>query len=292
VARKIPRFAAAALTACLAAGGATAQNATTEESAMAKKNDDPQPQPDRSAPPRVAVSASRASPKRAETIVIGPVRYEAVWGSLGRFRATDAKTGRELWALDLYKISYVPGLETDVQDVFIVQLERESDDSILATDERGRAYRVDLKKRASSIARWPVSLRDVGRPLSVEIVIGNGLERTLKLDRPSVAFGGRLQNDLFEVKADGKPVPYGGMMKKRAPPDSFLELRPRDEYRQVVDLSENYRIPPGTKSVEVRFRHHNHFSPDNCELESRPLKIDLAAAPAYIAAPRKPQPPR
>jgi|GEM_PF-1470580 len=259
---------------------------------MAKKNDELQPRAQRNAPARVTVSASRGGPARADSIVINGVRYESVRGSLGSFQASDARSGKKLWSLELYKIADKTDLETDDQDAFVIALKKESDNSILAADEGGRAYRVDLKKRASSIARWPVSLRDVGRPLSVEIVIGNGLDRTLKLDRPSVAYGGRLQNDLFEVKADGKPVPYGGMMKERAAPDSFLELKPRDEYRQVVDLSQDYKIPTGTKIVEVRFRNFNHFSPDACVLESRELKIDLAAAPADVAAPQKPQPPK
>jgi hypothetical protein len=256
---------------------------------MTKKNDDIQPETDRLAPPQASVAASRIGPARAGSIVIAGVRYESVWGALGSFRASDAKTGKELWSLELYKIAYIPELETDVQDVFVIALKKESDDSILATDERGRVYRVDLKARKSKIAVWPVSLRDAGRPLSVELVIDNGLDRTLKLDRPSVAFGGRLQNDLFEVTADGEPVRYGGMMKERAAPDSFLELKPRDEYRQVVDLSKDYKIPPGTKSVEVRFRNFNHFSPDDCALESPPLKIDLSVEPARISPLNKPR---
>ncbi len=259
---------------------------------MTKKNDDIQPRTDRVAPPRASVSASRIGPGPADSIVIAGVRYEPVWDSLGRFRASDAKTGQELWSLELYKIAYNPDLETDVQDVFVIALKKESDGSILATDERGRGYRVDLRRRASRIAVWPVLLRDAGRPLSVELVVDNGLERTLRLDRPSVAFGGRLQNDLFEVKADGKPVAYSGMMKERAAPDSFLELKPQDEYRQVVDLSEDYPIPPGTRSVEVRFRNLNHFSPDDCVLESRPLRIDLAVEPAAIPSPKKSRPPK
>lgn len=75
-----------------------------------------------------------------------------------------------------------------------------------------------------------------------------------------VAFGGRLENDLFEVKADGKPVPYNGMMAKRSKPASFLELKPLADYRQAVDLSRDYALPKGAKIVEARFRHASHIS--------------------------------
>ena len=88
--------------------------------------------------------------------------------------------------------------------------------------------------------------------------------------------GGELQNNLFIVKADGKEVPYRGEMQKRAMPDSFLELEPRQEYRQVVDLAKAYDIPPAAKSVEVIFSHHNHFSKDDFDLLSRPLVIHPA----------------
>ncbi len=257
---------------------------------MTTNKDAESPQPDRGAPRVAGPSASRTAPRRVAPIVVGGVRYESDWGSIGNFRAVDEKSGKELWALRLYEIAYVPGLETDVQNVFAIEMKKESDTTLLVRDERRRVYRVDLAARASEIAVWPVSLRDAGRPLSVEIVLGNNLKRTVLFDKPSVAVGGELENDLFEVTADGKSVPYGGMMKKRARPDSFLELKPLDEYRQVVDLSKDYAIPKGTETVTVRFRHTNHFSPDGFQLESPPLTIRLADAPPLRAAGAKPKP--
>jgi len=277
------------LAACLAAApladAASADAQPAEDETMAKPESAGLPQPDRNAPEVKAPSASRPAPRKVEPIVIGAVRYESVWGSLGEFRAVDAKSGKELWALTLHRLSYVKGLETDVQDRFVVAMAKESETSIRLEDEAGRSYRVDLAKRAARIAVWPVSLRDAGRPLAVEVILQNGLDRTVLFDKPSVASGGRLENDLFEVKADGKPVPYGGMMAKRGAPGSFLELKPLGEYRQVVDLSGSYSIPQGTKVVEVRFRHRNHFSPDDFDLESRPLRIVLDD-PSRISAPK------
>jgi hypothetical protein len=265
------------------AGGRGAEGAN-----MAKPEDPIQPQTDRNAP---QIMASRGAPAKVPALVIDGVRYESGFGSIGRFRAVDDKSGRELWSLTLYEIAYDPMLETDVQDVFVIEMKKGPENTLLLRDEHDRVYRVDLAKRASSIATWPVRLRDAGRPLSVEILLSNDLDRKVSFDKPSIAVGGRLQNDLFEVKADGKPVPYGGMMKKRVPPDSFLELAPRGEYRQIVDLSQDYPVPRDAKTVEVRFRHTNHFSPDDFQLESKPLKIVLADAPP-LPVPAKPSAPK
>lgn len=137
---------------------------------------------------------------------------------------------------------------------------------------------VDLAKRAARIAVWPVYLRAVSlSPLTVEVSLTNTLDRTVSFDKPSVAFGGLLENDLFEVKADGRPVPYSGIMKKRAPADSFLNLKPGERYSANVVLSSSYAIPKGARTVEIRFAHHNHFSKDDFDLASRPLVVALDA---------------
>ncbi len=244
-----------------------------EDKTMAKQKKEEAAQSDSLRP---QLAASRGEPAATPPIKIASVRYESVWGSIGKFRAVDDKSGKELWALQLYHGSYNDNLETDVQDVFIRSMKKESDDLISLEDEIGRVYQVDLKKRSSRIAVWPVALRlSALEPLSVEVVIRNTLDRTVSLDEPSVAVGGQLQNNLFRVKADGKDVRYQGKMKSRVPPDSFLELKPQGEYRQVVDLSQAYAIAPKIKLVEVVFAHHNHFSKDGFDLLSRPLLIEL-----------------
>jgi hypothetical protein len=213
--------------------------------------------------------ASRIPPARVQPVEIGGIRYEAVWGSMGLFRATEIKTGKVLWELTLYRYKYNDILETDVQDVFVAAMSKESDSSILVTDERATVYRVDLENRTSRIAKWPVGLKQVARePLTVELVIGNNTDRVVQFDKPSIGFGGRITNKLFVVKADGVEIPYGGMMKKRAPPDDFLELKPLEEFRVKLDLSADYDIPRTAKKIEVRFEHTNHFSVDDFRLYS------------------------
>lgn len=97
----------------------------------------------------------------------------------------------------------------------------------------------------------------------------------LQLDGPSVAEGGELENDLFEVTVDGKKVEYRGELRKRAPPDGFVKVAAGKAYRQVVELSGAYPVPPGEHVVTVRFSHRNHFSPDAFTLESVPLTFTL-----------------
>ena len=231
---------------------------------MAQNDDDLSPNLDRNAPEKVA------------PIIIGGVRYVCPWGSRGEFRAVDDKSGKQLWSLVLYRISYDKKMEKDAQDVFVRSMKKQSDESILVEDEEFRVYQVDLVRRSSRIGIWPVQLQLSGlKPLSVEISLRNSLDRPISFDEPSVAVGGRLENNLFKVKADGKDVPYRGMMKKRMPPDSYLVLKPQGAYRQVVDLSPNYAVPDGTKSLEIVFSHHNHFSKDDFDLLSRPLIIDI-----------------
>lgn len=219
--------------------------------------------------------ASRVPPARVQPIEIDGVRYEAVWVKKGLFRATEIKTDKVLWELTLYHYRYIDGLETDVQDVFVRAMTKESDSSILATDERATVYRVDLKSKTSRIAKWPVGLKLVNRePLTVELVIKNGADRIVQFDKPSIGFGGRLSNKLFVVKADGVEIPYGGMMAKRAPPNDFLMLKPLEEFRVTLDLSADYAIPKSAKEIEVSFEHTNHFSVDDFLLYSHtPLLI-------------------
>jgi len=219
--------------------------------------------------------ASRLPPARVQPIEIDGIRYEAVWGGKGIFRASEIKTGKALWELTLYRNSYDERLEKDVQEVYIAAMARESGSSILVTDERGTVYRVDLESRKSKIAKWPVSLRLFGsEPLRVELVIGNRSDRVIQLDKSSIGFGGHLSNDLFSVKADGVKIPYRGMMAKRAPPDDFLQLKPLEEFRVMLNLSADYDVPKTAKKIEVRFEHTNHFSVDDFQLYSRiPLVI-------------------
>lgn len=84
------------------------------------------------------------------------VRYEALpWGKArglgqngGYIAAYDAASGRELWLLKVYDVTYDGEREDDKQDVFIESLRLQGKGTLVVTDERGGVYRVDLARRS------------------------------------------------------------------------------------------------------------------------------------------------
>lgn len=239
---------------------------------------------------------SRPAPPVIAPITRDGVRYESRWSHRGVLFAVDAQSGKPLWQVEVYRYLIDEQLETDVQEVYFASMTLDpSGEAMLIEDECGVRHRVDLKTRQAKLLTWPVELSVVeaspgpdGWRYSVELKISNTLTRPLKLDGPSVAEKGMLSNNLFEVEVDGKPIFYRGMMAKRAPPGRFIELKPGAGYRTVVELSSDYPVPPGKHQLTVRFSHTNHFSPDNCRLESKPVTVELGAEP--IRRTPKPKP--
>lgn len=99
----------------------------------------------------------RVGPPAVEPVIVNGVRHEALhWGRTqgldqdgGYVVAMDMASGHELWTVRVYRIDYLPGLETDVQDIFIESLVlAEGDRQLLVTDERGRKFMLDLASHA------------------------------------------------------------------------------------------------------------------------------------------------
>jgi hypothetical protein len=101
-------------------------------------------------------SAKRVAPPDVPPIQLRKVRVEAIhWGRTRGFKqnggyiaAIDPVSGQELWTLKIYDVHYDPKMEEDVQDVFIRKMTRMSPSRLLIVDEKGRRYRVDVKRRA------------------------------------------------------------------------------------------------------------------------------------------------
>ena len=98
----------------------------------------------------------RAAPEPVEPVVIQGIRYEAVpWGRArgldqngGYVQAVDVATGKQLWLVRVYKITYDPAMEADKQDEFISELSASKDGRTLTVvTERGSRYRIDLATR-------------------------------------------------------------------------------------------------------------------------------------------------
>jgi hypothetical protein len=101
-------------------------------------------------------SSKRVAPPQVPPVRIGSMRIEAVhWGrergldqNGGYIVAINRKSGKELWLLKIYDVSYDDKMETDVQDVFIERIERLGSHGVLVTDEDGRQYEVDIDRKS------------------------------------------------------------------------------------------------------------------------------------------------
>jgi len=99
-----------------------------------------------------AAMAKRVGPPEVKPLTVGGVTYRAGHtadsrGNRGTVEAVDATTGKRRWLVTVYDVPYRPGLETDVQDVFIKSLEVEGT-CLRVTDERGVVRCVDLETGA------------------------------------------------------------------------------------------------------------------------------------------------
>lgn len=101
-------------------------------------------------------SAKRRAPA-AKPVTHKGVRYEQVKAARSRgfgqnggvIAAVDVASGKELWTLQIYQTQYDPNEETDAQDVYIEELRVDAKAGVLlARDERGRTFRVNLKERS------------------------------------------------------------------------------------------------------------------------------------------------
>lgn len=98
--------------------------------------------------------AKRTAPPEVPPVIHQGVKYavshfgfrEGRHQNGGYVEAWDLKNNTKLWEIQVYKTQYVPGLETDAQDVFIVSLDLEGD-LLLVKDEAGRLYELDLVTR-------------------------------------------------------------------------------------------------------------------------------------------------
>ena len=97
----------------------------------------------------------RVAPPKVKPLQVGKLRFEAIhWGrerglgqNGGYIAAFDADSGKELWILKVYDITYDDKMEEDVQDLFIKSLKADKD-GLLVTDEDGGRYAVDLESRS------------------------------------------------------------------------------------------------------------------------------------------------
>lgn len=93
----------------------------------------------------------RVAPPQVAPVTLGALRIEAVhWGKErgleqngGYLEAFDRESGAARWLLRVYAIDYRPALESDVQDLFIAQMQTGPGGTLIVVDEQGRRFVVD-----------------------------------------------------------------------------------------------------------------------------------------------------
>jgi len=72
------------------------------------------------------ITASRGPPKKVSPIVYENVKISTPLGRMGYIEARDLNKDTLIWDLKVYEIEYIPELERDVQDRFIISLKLEN----------------------------------------------------------------------------------------------------------------------------------------------------------------------
>ena len=111
------------------------------------------------------VEAKRALPKKVEPVVRDGIRYSAPIFSessnhkqlSGYIQAWDTRANKKLWELKVYDIKYDPGLEKDVQEIYITSLTFDSAGSLIVANEADEEYKVEptTKKVTKKSGRHP-----------------------------------------------------------------------------------------------------------------------------------------
>lgn len=105
----------------------------------------------------VMMQADRIPPANVSPIIIEGIRYEVIhwgkdwglWQNGGYISAIEMASGKELWVLKIYDVTYDPGMEKDVQDIFIKSMSKPFfSKKLKIVDEKGRKFIVDITNRS------------------------------------------------------------------------------------------------------------------------------------------------
>ena len=106
--------------------------------------------------PSDRLKAKRKGPPRIKPVVTGNMRFQVIHRGIerglkqngGYIAAFDISSGKELWVLKIYDITYDQDTERDVQDKFIISMTKGLfSGKIHIKDESGRKFIVDPEKR-------------------------------------------------------------------------------------------------------------------------------------------------
>jgi hypothetical protein len=109
----------------------------------------------------ITTSKDRQRAPDVPSVERGGVRYEQASDGRdvgadtvdGVLVATDAKSGKLLWVLTVYRTKIDPALETDVQWRFFTAMAFDSDGRLRITNEAAQTFLVDVAARTVTAAR-------------------------------------------------------------------------------------------------------------------------------------------
>jgi hypothetical protein len=157
------------------------------------------------------------------------------------------------------------------------------------------SYRVQAKSRGryspfsnrtSAMTRAPLqvpvtvalSLAARGHDLYADMEFANVSGQEFYLDKVSACLGGKIGDGVFQVEADGQPLPFTGQRsKRRTDPGArqFVRLAPGASQHVNVALSRAYRLLPGTHTYRVVYVAAHDFAG---HFQSVTLRSDAAQA--------------
>ena len=225
---------------------------------------------------------SRVGPAKVNPIIIQNRSYEPNTAYPGYLFVKSSPKGDLLWIQQIYPLKIDSDCELDVQEVYFKSMNLSADSKqIDIVNEANQTFHLAIGSDAGA-ADWPakIELKNlVNKKDDHQIVIGlripNPSKAILHLDGLSVVEKGVIENSVFQVFADEKKLAYQGKMKKRMPPDSFIEVKPGHYYETKVDIAKYFEIPEKTKTLNIQFRTMNHFSSEKVTFISNELKVNL-----------------
>ena len=120
------------------------------------------------------------------------------------------------------------------------------------------------------------------KDLSAVLNFTNVSNHPVYLNKISGCLDGKIGDDVFQITADGQPVPFSGHKTSRPGvpgPRQFTALTPGETVRAVVDLSKSYRLPSGTHTYRVVYSAVHNYP-------ARLQSFTLRSAPAQAVLTR------
>ncbi len=121
-----------------------------------------------------------------------------------------------------------------------------------------------------------------GHNLQVVTNFTNVSTRPVYLDKISGCLDGKIGDDVFQVTADGQPVPFSGRKTPRPAvpgPRQFALLAAGETRRVVVTLNHSYRLPSGTHTYSIIYSAAHNYP-------ARLQSLTLRSAPAQCVLTR------